>query len=71
MPAAGTSIEFFFSSIRNTRPQVAKTISDILTALISAQIVCLVCSSRLSRNICTHFNSIRITFFLHKKDGMK
>jgi hypothetical protein len=66
------SIEFFnFSSIKNTRPLAAKTIFDILTALIAAQIVCLIYSSRLSKNICTEFNSIRIIFFLHKKDGMK
>lgn len=71
--ATGTSIlEFFnFSSIKNTRPLVSKTIIDILTALIAAQIVCLIYSAKLSRNICTQFNSIRITFFLHKKDGMK
>lgn len=71
--AAGTSIlEFFnFSSIKNTRSLVTKTIFDILSALIAAQIVCLIYSAKLSQNICTQFNSIRITFFLHKKDGMK
>ncbi|MEN6460424.1 MAG: hypothetical protein ABFC94_03520 [Syntrophomonas sp.] len=71
--ATGTSIlELFnFSSIKNTRPLVTKTIFDILTALIAAQIVCLIYSARLSKNICTQFNSIRIIFFLHKKDGMK
>jgi hypothetical protein len=72
MSAVGISIEFFnFSSIKNTRPLAAKTIFDILTALIAAQIVCFIYSSRLSKNICTEFNSIRIIFFLHKKDGMK
>ncbi len=72
MSTTGTSIEFFnFSPIKNTRSQVNKTFSDVLTALIAAKIVCFIYSSRLPNNICTQFNSIRITFFLHKKDGMK
>ncbi|MEN6312706.1 MAG: hypothetical protein ABFD25_00505 [Clostridiaceae bacterium] len=71
MPTTGTSIEFLNYSIKNTRSQFTNTFSDILTAFISAQVVCLFCSSRLSRNICTQFNSLRIVYFLHKKDGMK
>ena len=68
----GTSIEFYnFSSIKNKRSLVAKTNFNILTALIAAQLVCLIYSSRLPKNICTQFNSIRIIYFLHKKDGMK
>jgi|GEM_PF-1042643 len=65
-------IEFLnFSSVKNTRPLAAKTLFDLLTALITIQIVCLISSLRRSENLCTQFNAIKITFFLHKKDGMK
>jgi hypothetical protein len=59
------------SALKNTRSLVTKTIFNILTAIISTQIICLFCTSRFSQNFCTPFNSIRIIFFLHKKDGMK
>lgn len=72
MSANSTCIEFFnLSSVKNMRPLVTKTIGDILTALIAAHIICLICSSRFSEHLCTQFNSIRIICFLHKKDGMK
>ncbi len=71
MAATNTSIEILISSIKQSRSLVTKTSFNILSAIIAAQIICLIYSSSLSEKICTQFNSIRITFFLHKKDGMK
>ena len=71
MATNNTSIEFFILSMKQSRWPVPKTGFDIFTAIITALIICFLYSSRLSAGICTQFNSIRITFFLHKKDGMK
>lgn len=66
-----TSIDFSVSSLKQSRWPVPKTGFNILTAIIVAQIICFIYSSSLSDRISTPFNSIRITFFLHKKDGTK
>jgi len=71
MTTTDTSIDSSFFSMKQSRWPVPKTGFNILTAIIAAQIICFIYSSRLSAGICTQFNSIRITFFLHKKDGMK
>lgn len=72
LPNIGAPVELFnIFSIKNTQSLIIKVIFGTLTALIAAQIIGLIYSSKLSRNICTHFNSIRIVFFLHQKDGMK
>lgn len=69
--AADTSISFPFLSIKQSRAQVTRINFNILTAIAAAQLICFIYSSRLSDRICTPFNSIGITAFLHKKDGMK
>lgn len=69
--ATDTFIDFSASSLKQSRWPVPKTGFNILTAIIAAQIISFFYSSRLSDRISTPFNSIRITFFLHKKDGTK
>ena len=71
MATTDTSINLSISSLKQSRWLVTKTSFNNLTAIVAAQKICFICSSRLSDTICTQFNSIRITFFLHKKDGMK
>jgi hypothetical protein len=71
LSAADTSIGFFFSSAKQFRSQVTKFNLNVLTAIAAAQLIGLIYSSRLSIISCTPFNSISITAFLHKKDGMK
>lgn len=68
---ADTAIDFSNLSIKQSRWLFAKTNSDTLTAATAALMICFIYSSRLSDQICSQFNSIQITFFLHKKDGMK
>lgn len=69
--AADTSIDSFISLMKQSRGLFSKSGFDLLTAVAAAQIISFICSSRLSEDICSQFNSIKITFFLHKKDGMK
>jgi hypothetical protein len=64
------STEIFTSSIKHSE-WLLKLIFSILTSFITAQIICLIYSSRLAGSLCSQFNSIGITLFLHKKDGMK
>ena len=71
MATTDTFIDFSVSSLKQSRWPVPKTGFNILTAIIAAQIIHFIYSSRLSDSISTPFNSIRITFFLHKKDGTK
>lgn len=71
LSAADSSIGFFFSSAKQFRSQVTKFNLNVLTAIAAAQLIGLIYSSRLSNISCTPFNSISITAFLHKKDGMK
>lgn len=66
-----SSVNFSIFSLKQSRCPLTKTNLNILTAMIAAQIICFIYSSRLSDKTCTQFNSIRITLFLHKKDGMK
>ncbi|HWP98762.1 MAG TPA: hypothetical protein VN426_18115 [Syntrophomonadaceae bacterium] len=65
------SSELFVSSTKPSQWLLTKTIFNILTSSITAQIICLIYSSKLTGNLCSQFNSIGITLFLHKKDGMK
>lgn len=44
---------------------------SVLTSWIAARIICLFFSSRLAGSLCSQFDSIQITLFLHEKDGMK
>ena len=71
LSAVDAFIYFSFFSAKQFRGQVSKTNFNVLTAIAAAQLIGLICSSRLSHIICTPFNSISITAFLHKKDGMK
>jgi len=68
---AGSFLEFSVFSVKLSRLPDIKTTVNLLVALIAALIISLIYSSRLSDTICTHFDSIQITAFLHKKDGMK
>lgn len=68
---ASSCLELTLFSIRLARLPNMKTAVDLLTAFIAAITICLVYSSRLSQTVCLHFDSIQITTFLHKKDGMK
>jgi len=69
--AANTSIEFYNSSLKPLRGPGTKTSFDILTAIIAAQMACLIRHARLSDQTYTQLNSSIIIKFLHKKDGMK
>ncbi len=71
MATANSSIEIFISSLKPARWLVSKNGFNLLTAILAAQIICFIYSARLSAAICTQFNSLSITRFLHKKDGMK
>lgn len=71
MSANSSAIYFTSISFQKARLPFSKTNLNILTSLISLQIFYLVWSSRLSNSICPKFDSIQITVFLHKKDGMK
>lgn len=67
----GISAELFISAMKHSQGLLFKVILSILTWLITARIICLIYSSRLAGSLCSQFDSIRITLFLHKKDGMK
>lgn len=71
MANTDTFIDFSVFSLKQSRWLVPKTSFNILTAIVAAQIICFIYSSRLSGTICTQFNALKITIFLHKKDGMK
>lgn len=71
MATTDSTLDFSIFSLKQSRWLVTKNSFHILTAIVAAQIICLIYSSRLSDTICTQFSSIRIIFFLHKKDGMK
>lgn len=61
----------FLSSEKPSEGLHVKTLFNILICLITAQIICLIYSSRLALSLCSQFNSIGIALYLHKKDGMK
>jgi len=69
--AEDTAINFFIASLKQSRDKAAKTGFNTVTVIIAALVICLLCASRLSGSICSQFSSLKITFFLHKKDGMK
>lgn len=69
--AADTSIDPFISLMKQSRGLFTKFGFNLLTAVAAAQIISFIYSSRLSAQVCSQFNSIKITCFLHKKDGMK
>lgn len=71
LSATDTAICYPAFSIQQSRSQVTKIKSNLLTTIITALLICFVYSSRLCARVCTPFNSLRITVFLHKKDGMK
>lgn len=71
MAATNTLVGFSTSSLRHSRWLGTKTSFNILTAIISAQMACLIFYSRLSDRTYTQLFSSKITIFLHKKDGMK
>lgn len=68
--AADSSLESFSLSINQSRGQNSKSNSIVLPA-IAGLITCLIYSSRLTQRFANPFNSLSITIFLHKKDGMK
>lgn len=69
--AADTVRSFLFVSPKQFHSQLAGIIFSILTAIAAAQLICLIYSSKLSNRFCLPFNSLSITTFLHKQDGMK
>ena len=69
--ANSSAISFSSISVKQARLPFSKTYLNLITALISLQILFLVWSSRLSNSVCPKFDSIQISIFLHKKDGMK
>jgi len=58
-------------SVKLSRLPNMKTAVNLLVAFISSITISLVYSSRLSNSFATQFDSIQISAFLHKKDGMK
>jgi hypothetical protein len=58
-------------SIKQARELNTKTGFNTMAAAIATLVFYLVYSSSLLQKTCTPFNSIQITIFLHKKDGMK
>jgi hypothetical protein len=71
MTAVITSCEASNSSIQQSRSLNTKASFRTLAAIASVQTACSIYYTRLSDRICTQFNSISISAFLHKKDGMK
>jgi hypothetical protein len=69
--AAETSMDSFISLLKQSRGLFIKSIFVLLTAVMAARITTFICSSRLAAQTCAPFNAIQITWFLHKKDGMK
>ena len=55
-------------SLRQSRGLLAKADSDFLSAAAAAQALCFLSSSRLCNQISSQVNSIKITFYLYKKD---
>lgn len=71
LSASGNMASAYINSLRTMAWPNLKTNVSVLIAAILAQIICLIISSRLSFINFSKFNSIQITCFLHKKDGMK
>jgi len=71
MAAVNTAWESSSFSIQQLHLPGTKTSFRTLAAMISVQTACLIYYARLSDRIRIQFNSIGITVFLHKKDGMK
>lgn len=61
----------FGLSPRPTRLPHAKMALALLIVILSAQIISLIHSTRLTASICPQYHAIQIATFLHKKDGMK
>jgi len=62
--------EFTISSAKQLRFLGTKASFNMLTAIIVAQLIWLICYSRLSERIGFQPNSLLITIILHKQDGM-
>jgi len=62
---------FNVSSAGKSRGPSYKNNYASLTAVFAANVTGLIYCLRLSKEICNQFDSIQITAFLHKKDGMK
>ena len=58
-------------SMKQSRELITKTGSNSVPVIIAALIIFLSYSSSLLQKTCTPLNSIQLTIFLHKKDGMK
>lgn len=71
LAATDTSTESSIFSMKQLRWPNTKDGSNMLTAIVAAQVACLSYYSRLSDQTYTQLNSSIITTFLHKKDGMK
>jgi len=61
----------FLFSMKQSRELITKTGFSTVAAMIASLVFFLILSSSLLQKTCTPFNSIQITVFLHKKDGMK
>lgn len=68
---AGSPAASYFLALRSSAWPETKTDIELLASLIEALIICLILSSQLTYTNSNHYNSIQITAFLHKKDGMK
>lgn len=67
-----SSREYSILSMKQWRWPAAKSGFNPLSALIAALFICLIYAAKRSEQICTSsFCSLKITVFLHKKDGMK
>ncbi|HWQ70689.1 MAG TPA: hypothetical protein VN370_00035 [Desulfitobacteriaceae bacterium] len=67
MAVVNTAWESSRFSIQQLHLPGTKTSFRTLAAIISVQTACLIYYTRLSDRICTQFNSIGITIFLHKR----
>lgn len=71
MTAVITSCEASNSLIQQLRSLSTRVSFRTLAEVASVQTACSIYYTRLSDRIYTQFNSISISAFLHKKDGMK
>jgi hypothetical protein len=61
----------FYLALKLSQKQITRNGLNTANLVIVALIVYAICSASLLQKTCTPLNSLQITTFLHKKDGMK
>jgi hypothetical protein len=68
---ANTEASSYLLALKQSQKLLIRNVLDTFVLTAAALIIYAIYSSTLLQKTCTPFNSLQITTFLHKKDGMK